>query len=146
MFTHILACTDGSDPANRAVHVAAELARTNGADLTVLNVIDVTPIVAPYANAPESACSEALLIHNAEEAQTEVLTRTRVQLEQSGAKCSTLAETGNAVDRIVHAAEDEHADLIVIGSRGLGGFRRLLLGSVSDGVLHHAHCPVMVVR
>jgi nucleotide-binding universal stress UspA family protein len=43
-------------------------------------------------------------------------------------------------------AEEEGADLIVMGSRGLGGIRRALMGSVSDSEVHHAHCPVLVVR
>jgi nucleotide-binding universal stress UspA family protein len=49
-------------------------------------------------------------------------------------------------DQIVRVAEDIGAGLIVIGSRGLGGLRRALMASVSDAVVRHAHCPVMVVR
>ena len=55
-------------------------------------------------------------------------------------------EIGHPVDRIVSVAKDEKSDLIVMGSRGLGGWNSYLLGSVSDGVLHHAHCPVLIVR
>lgn len=55
-------------------------------------------------------------------------------------------EDGTPVSTIVAIARQEHADLIVLGSRGMGGFRSFLVGSVSDGVLHHAHCPVLVVR
>jgi nucleotide-binding universal stress UspA family protein len=47
---------------------------------------------------------------------------------------------------IVHLADELGAGLIVMGSRGLGGIRRALMGSVSDSVVRHAHCPVMVVR
>jgi nucleotide-binding universal stress UspA family protein len=47
---------------------------------------------------------------------------------------------------IVHLADQLYAGLIVMGSRGLGGIRRALMGSVSDSVVRHAHCPVMVVR
>jgi nucleotide-binding universal stress UspA family protein len=53
---------------------------------------------------------------------------------------------GDPDKEIVKFAEDAHADLIVLGSRGLGRLRRALLGSVSDSVVRHAHCPVLVVR
>ena len=49
-------------------------------------------------------------------------------------------------EQIVRVAEDMEAGLIVMGSRGLGGIRRALMGSVSESVIRHAHCPVMVVR
>ena len=54
--------------------------------------------------------------------------------------------TGKAANEIVALAEEIGAGLIVMGSRGLGGIRRALIGSVSDSVVRHAHCPVLVVR
>jgi len=54
--------------------------------------------------------------------------------------------TGDASREIVHLAEDLDAGLVVMGSRGRGGIRRALMGSVSDAVVRHAHCPVLVVR
>ena len=56
------------------------------------------------------------------------------------------SSTGSPGEVIVRVAEDENADIIVIGTRGLGVVRRTLLGSVSDYVLHHAHVPVIVTR
>jgi nucleotide-binding universal stress UspA family protein len=53
---------------------------------------------------------------------------------------------GDAAPQIVALAEEIEAGLIVMGSRGLGGIRRALIGSVSDAVVRHAHCPVLVVR
>lgn len=51
---------------------------------------------------------------------------------------------GKPEEKIVEAARDENADVVVMGTRGLGKFRRTFIGSVSDYVLHHCHCPVLV--
>lgn len=55
-------------------------------------------------------------------------------------------EMGHPAATIIRVAEDEKCDLILLGSRGLGEVKRFLLGSVSDAVVHHAHCPVLIVR
>jgi nucleotide-binding universal stress UspA family protein len=65
---------------------------------------------------------------------------------ESGVEFRFRGEIGQPVSVIVSVAEQERVGLIVVGSRGLGGFKSFLLGSVSDGVLLHAHCPVLVVR
>jgi len=54
--------------------------------------------------------------------------------------------TTSVVETIVNQAVKENADLIIVGTRGLGGFKKLILGSVSNGVVSHAHCPVLVIR
>ena len=63
-----------------------------------------------------------------------------------GAVAEAHLRVGDAAAEIIDLAEDIEAGLIVMGSRGLGGIRRALMGSVSDSVVRHAHCPVMVVR
>ena len=68
------------------------------------------------------------------------MTQAYLRLGRPGERIVTVAE------QIVSLAEEIEAGLIVIGSRGLGGIRRALMGSVSDSVVRHAHCPVMVVR
>jgi nucleotide-binding universal stress UspA family protein len=82
--------------------------------------------------------------------QTEKILEDQVQkIEQEGGKVAEkhlcITERRRA-DQIVEVAEDIGAGLIVMGSRGLGGVRRALMGSVSDSVVRHAHCPVLVVR
>ena len=59
-------------------------------------------------------------------------------------ECEAVVLNGQPAEALLGASED--ADLVVVGSRGLGGFKRLMLGSVSDQVVHHAVCPVLVVH
>jgi len=66
--------------------------------------------------------------------------------EEGGTVTRTHLRMGKAAAEIVELAEELGAGLVVVGSRGLGGIRRALMGSVSDSVVRHAHCPVLVVR
>jgi nucleotide-binding universal stress UspA family protein len=61
-------------------------------------------------------------------------------------EASNRLETGQVADTIINIAKEEGSDLIVIGSRGLSGAKRFLLGSISNSVIHHAECPVLIVR
>ena len=61
-------------------------------------------------------------------------------------KADTPEATGSVVETIVNQAVKENVDLIIVGTRGLGGFKKLLLGSVSNGIVSRAHCPVLVIR
>jgi nucleotide-binding universal stress UspA family protein len=61
-------------------------------------------------------------------------------------KVTTRLSEGHPADKIIELAEAEHCDLIVMGSRGLGGLKEMFLGSVSDKVADHASCPVLIVR
>jgi len=64
----------------------------------------------------------------------------------AGVNCQTRRELGNVRESICQIAKAENADFLAIGSRGLGNLERLMLGSVSDYVVHHAHCAVILVR
>jgi nucleotide-binding universal stress UspA family protein len=147
MFSKILVCSDGSDKALEAAAVAAAIALKFGSQLILLNVYDPSVIPAATIGIPggllETTVSESCY---AEEIQSGAERETGDVLHKAGAQFTARRELGHPVDRIVSTASDEKVDLIVIGSRGLGGFERLLLGSVSEGVLRHAPCPVLVVR
>ena len=147
MFSKILVCSDGSDKALEAAAVAAEMAQKFGSQVILLNVYDPSVIPAATIGIPggllETTVSESCY---AEEIQSGAEKSTAEVFQKAGVRYTTHRELGHPVDRIISTASDEKVDLIVIGSRGLGGFERLLLGSVSEGVLRHAHCPVLTVR
>jgi nucleotide-binding universal stress UspA family protein len=149
-FQRILVAVDGSEGSARASEVAVDLAEKFGSQLFVLNVFRGYPEyvnVFPSAPAPSG---EALQAYEAFARKTalEVIGRTVSMAEKKGvrAKPKTSETIGSPVETITDYAVAEKIDLIVMGTRGLGGFKRMLLGSVSSGVVTHAHCPVLVVR
>jgi nucleotide-binding universal stress UspA family protein len=66
--------------------------------------------------------------------------------KEHGIKLNTIVKRGHPVSLIIDTAQVEHMDLIVMGSRGIGGFKEMLFGSVSHGVTSHANVPVMIVK
>jgi nucleotide-binding universal stress UspA family protein len=146
MIKKILVCTDGSECSKGAALTAAEIATRFVADVVLVNVSNPAPAIGPYMMAAEAIPDISGIQQGLLEAQQAIIEGAKTELESAGIHPRVRAETGQPVFEIVRAAEEENADLIVLGSRGMGGFQRLLMGSVSDGVLHHAHCPVLIVR
>ena len=146
MFTHILLATDGSEHAEKAAEAAGAMAEKFSARLTVLHVfMPPTSTVMPLATTGSAAGMDATLVAQwAEAARDSVARHTARALETTGATHSLRQEIGHPAEAIVRVANEEKCDLIVIGSRGLSGLKEFLLGSVSNRVLHHARCPVLV--
>ena len=152
--TKILLATDGSSEAELATRTAVDLSQRTDSELHVIHVLDVHPtaLLYPEATDPEGVempdpILEEDLQQSSEQRGREVLDEEVERVRSAG---GTVAQAhlmmGGAAREIVHLAEDLGADLIVMGSRGRGGIRRALMGSVSDSVIRHAHCPVLVVR
>ena len=78
--------------------------------------------------------------------QHQMVMKLRAGWRSISVKADTPEATGSVVETIVNQAVKENVDLIIVGTRGLGGFKKLLLGSVSNGVVSHAHSPVLVIR
>ncbi len=128
----LLVPTDFSPTANAAFAYAADLSAKTGASLVALHV--VAPVY--YLEAADLA----LLQREAREAAERGLRRLRP------APSRTMTVNGVPHDAIVQAARTIGADLIVIGTHGRSGLKRLVLGSVAENVLRHAPCPVLTVR
>ena len=139
----ILLATDGSPHAEAAARTAVELAEATGSKLHVVAVGRSFPSVV-YESYTETEAGRRDLRQEAQDILDEQVRK----IEEAGGKVAIAhLKMGERRDEaIVHLAEDIGAGLIVIGSRGLGGIRRALMGSVADSVVRHAHCPVLVVR
>ena len=141
----ILLATDGSGEARTAREAAVEIAAATGSELHILYVLDTRPY-RPYPGPEMWEGWEAVL----ERAKNKARWFVERQADQAKSEGVEAVETYVLLDypaaEIVRLGEDMDAGLIVVGSRGLGGVRRALMGSVSDSVVRHAHCPVLVVR
>ena len=140
-YSKILVTTDFSDQAMPAVHRAGHLARQFGSELIVLYVVrdDLPPILGTLTG----------------EGREEILERHRGQAEQAlndyvethlpGCRSTKVTAIGTPENVIVEQAKEHGVGMIIIASRGYGPLRQLLLGSVTERVLHHSPCPVLVV-
>jgi len=146
--TKILLATDGSKEAGLAFASAADLSERTGSELHVVYVGHM-PLVS-YESPGATTLDPDLQRRMQEGAEKEARTMLDEQVQRIGETGGEIAEVHARIGRpdaeIVGLADELGAGLIVLGSRGLGPLRRALMGSVSDSVVRHAHCPVLVVR
>lgn len=143
----IMIATDGSGYGNAAVNFAAELAaKGTGDEFKVISIIE--PAVGTEVEMMVVASDELLDLHNEafQDAQDSVKASAEALRHAGAANVSSEVFSGMAASRIVDAAAAWNADLIILGTHGRGFWSRALLGSVSDRVMHHAHCSVLIVR
>jgi nucleotide-binding universal stress UspA family protein len=146
MFSKILLASDGSDCAMKAAQAAAEMAKRFQASLTVIYVYTIPVMPSPVIGMPGGGIDSTAFSRYADEVQNAVARRTGRVLEEAGVEYTIRHEVGHPAEVIVRVAEEEGHDLIVIGSRGLSEIKSFFMGSVSDRVCHHAHCPVLIVK
>jgi nucleotide-binding universal stress UspA family protein len=143
----VLLAIDGSKESHRATRVAVEVAGATGSELHFLSVLETTQLLPQMPYPGPEAWEMSGSIEEAEQNARRLLSRVSERVEAGG---GTVEESHLAVGKpdkeIVGLAGKLDADLIVLGSRGLGAVGRVLLGSVSDSVVRHALCSVLVVR
>jgi nucleotide-binding universal stress UspA family protein len=133
---------DGSHDAHRALEWAMREAAVRHVPLTVVTVHEVA--VSGWTGQPIILPVDQPDLEKARQAAEETVAKAAVQLgEFQPASVTVRAVNGSPAQELIEASRD--ADLLVVGSRGGGGFARLMLGSISQKVVHHAHCPVVVV-
>jgi nucleotide-binding universal stress UspA family protein len=142
--TRILLATDGSEQAELAATRAVDIAEKTDSELHVVHVGVVPIFLQSY---PGTLGYYGKLYEQIEEESRQRLRKQSLRVKAAGGTVAgTHLRMGEVALEIVALAEELGAGLIVMGSRGLGGVRRALMGSVSDSVVRHAHCPVLVVR
>ena len=140
LFQRILVAVDNEPIAAHAADIGAELARLAGAEMAFIHVIDPALV-----NAADTGIQPDVFVASAKEEAKKLIDDFRKRLPQQ-VTALEFVQIGIPLTEIVNAAKDWPADLIVIGSHGRGGITRALLGSVAEGVMRHAPCPVLVVR
>lgn len=143
MVKKILVGVDGSKPSIDASHFAMTLAEQTQAELTFLFVIE-TPQVIPVG--PLSGYVTTSASRSEEDVKKAEALVEQIAKERPGLKVTTRVELGDPVDTLCEVAASLQVDLVVVGARGHNAAQRFLMGSVSDRVVHHAPCPVLVVR
>lgn len=141
MFTNILVPVDGSDNSYRALDAALILSEKLGSHITVIHVMEEIPITHIGS---EKLLNELLETYKKE--NQDILSKCSEFATQKGLTIKTLLLQGNPASAILDFSKKEKFDLVVMGSRGLGKFKELILGSVSSKIVHHSPGGILLIR
>lgn len=141
----ILLATDGSEHSLRAAKEVLKIAGPLQAEVTALSVVQETPVYAGY-DVPASPWITMEMTDGLEDAAKKILGDVETLFKEENFQLKTSVGKGHPADVICKFAEDGNFDLIVMGSRGLGGIKQLIMGSVSSSVVHCSQVPVMIVK
>lgn len=140
MFNHILLGVDGSEHALRAARTAGDLARNMKSK--IIRVVVAFDPIPPYLGEPNL---QAAITARMKEAET-ILKKALEAVGETPGEVHTEILEGSPAEAILDVAKTREVDLIVMGSRGIGRLKGLLIGSQSQKVVQHALCPVLIVR
>jgi nucleotide-binding universal stress UspA family protein len=141
LFSKILVPVDGSDISYRALDSALFLSERLGSKITAIHVIEKVPTV--YIQS-QKILDEILETHKNE--SQKILDEYSSIATKKGIAINTVLLEGNPASTILEFSQMEKYEVIIIGSRGMGHFKELILGSVSSKILHHSLCPVLLIR
>ena len=141
MFSKILVPVDGSDNSLRALDHAIFLAKNTGAGVTAIHVMEKPPTV--YAES-QKLLNDIMTKYRTE--STKILDRCKQIGDKAGVGIDTVIAEGDVASSIAGYAHKEGFDAIIIGSRGLGKFKEMVLGSVSNKVLHQSKASVVIIK
>lgn len=137
----ILLATDGSADAGAALALLTTLPLRSVDEITVIAVIPPMPVLGAELQPPARADPPSL-----SDAANLIVNAAALQLEDAGARATTIVRRGHPAEEIITVAEELDVDLIALGAKGVGRVRRFLLGSVAHRVARHASCSVLATR
>jgi nucleotide-binding universal stress UspA family protein len=142
MYRSIVVGTDGSETAAEAVRKAADLAKATGGTVHVVSAYE--PSAVKLAGGGGAEGSEFGVSPRSE--VDALLEQAAGIIRAQGASAECYARRGDPAEVIIDVAEEQNADAIVVGNKGMQSARRFLLGSVPDKIAHHAPCSVLIVK
>jgi nucleotide-binding universal stress UspA family protein len=145
MFGSIVVGTDGSDTAKEAVRQAIDLARQVGGKLQIVSAYEPVSGSRLREEAQQVPGDLQWMVNEREDVDA-TLREAAEAAEAAGVSAEVYARQGDPADAILDVAEEQAADLIVVGNKGMTGAKRFLLGSVPNKVSHHAPCSVLIIR
>ena len=145
MFGSIVVGTDGSETASEAVRQATELASKTGAEIHLVSAYEPVSEGRLREERKEVPADLEWMVNPREDVEA-TLKEAAEKIQENGVKVETYARQGDPADAILDVAEEQKADLIVVGNKGMTGAKRFLLGSVPNKVSHHAPSSVMIIR
>jgi nucleotide-binding universal stress UspA family protein len=155
LFEKILVPLDGSEHSLKALEEAVQIAKMSSGKITLMNVYSVS--VQPFMMSQQSVYGItdrpnltgdeiSRLAEDARKFGNRILEDGEQRISAVGVEVEKRLVEGHVVQEIVRAANEGNFDLIAIGATGVSHIREMLLGSVTDGVVHHAHCAVLVIK
>ncbi len=145
MFRSIVVGTDGSETAKQAVKHAIDLARSVGGNLKLVSAYEPVPDQRLRQERGEVPKDVEWAVNPREDVEA-TLGDAEDEAKAAGVEVQTFSRRGDPSDAILDVAEEENADLIIVGNKGMTGAKRFLLGSVPNKVSHHAPCSVLIIR
>ena len=145
MFGSIVVGTDGSETAGEAVRQATDLAKAVGARLHLVSAFE--PVGNQRLRVERTQVPDDMQWMVNEREDVDATLRNAAEANgETGVEVETFARQGDPADAILDVAEEQNADLIIVGNKGMTGAKRFLLGSVPNKVSHHAPCSVLIIR
>ena len=145
MFKKILLAIDGSEESKKAEKYAFELSKNLSGEITAINVVEIS------ADAMErvalNRAFERVLAPDAMERNSKNFLRAfKARAKKKGIKATVISRVGRAWNEIISESDSGNYSIIVLGSKGLSGIKRMLIGSVAENVVRHSKCPVLMVK
>lgn len=145
-FRKVLVAYDGSKDSEKSIQFASALSSKFGAELILAHTYAPIGFTYGVVGGTSAAAYKAMEESAKEGAKKRLADGLAISKKSGGKARGVLLEGLSTVQTLVEYAEDNKVDLIVVGTRGMTGFKKLVMGSVSSGIVTHASCPVLVVR